>query len=535
MQRRRTEGRGRLGAVLFTDIVDSTRIAAELGNRRWAALLARHHELVRREIRRFDGREIDTAGDGFFVTFDRPVDAIRCAAEVATSVRTLGIEIRAGVAFGGLEPAGAKVGGLIVNTAARVMSVAASGEILVPASVREIVSGSGISFDDHGVHRLKGLDDELRLFRVASIDGAPLAEPLAAPDAAERRRDVPEPDRRPAWLLMGVIVAAAVAAAAIAWAIVSGEEPPVREAALPDQFVVELDPESGRALQRIETTLPRRPGEATPTGRTMAAGQGAVWILAPTNPDPTLVHVDPVHGDVRQPIRVRFSFSLSVVSAFEAVWVATGERLIRVNPGTDEPTVVLDIPAAVGGLARTSLASDRHHLWIGRTDGVLMRVDPSGSVTGEEEVADSIDRIAVGEGSVWVVDQVAGDVSPVDPVTLEVGDPIGASGNVDRMLDSDGSLWLLDRATGVVTRISSPGSDPVRAQATVGEGATDMVAGFGSIWVSHEDGRVSRVNVTTLAVDEAFARVDGAATAIAVDPARGSVWVDIGRPLDEAA
>ena len=179
-----------MGAVLFTDIVGSTAIAAEMGNTRWVELVARHHRIVRRQLGRFGGREIDTAGDGFFVTFERPADAIRCAVAATEAVRELGIEIRAGVSFGELESAGGKPGGLVVNTAARVMSVGGPGEVLVPASVREIVSGAGITFAEHGVHRLKGLDGEFHLSSVTGVDGAELAPPLEEEQAAERRRDI---------------------------------------------------------------------------------------------------------------------------------------------------------------------------------------------------------------------------------------------------------------------------------------------------------------------------------------------------------
>src|ERR687892_2479467 len=186
---RRTVGRS-LGAVLFTDIVGSTAIAAEMGNTRWAELVSRHHRLVRREVRRFGGREEDTAGDGFFLTFERPVDAIRCAVAATEAVRALGIEIRAGVSFGHLELVEGKAGGLIVNTAARVMSVAGAGEVLVPTAVRDLVPGTGISFDDHGAHHLKGIEGELRLCRVTGVDGRTAAEPLDAKDAAERREAI---------------------------------------------------------------------------------------------------------------------------------------------------------------------------------------------------------------------------------------------------------------------------------------------------------------------------------------------------------
>lgn len=193
---RRTGSRG-LGAALFTDIVGSTQIAADMGNSRWAELLTRHHQLIRRELRRFGGRENDTAGDGFFATFERPVDGIRCAVAATEAVRALGIELRAGVSFGELEQVDRKAGGLIVNTAARVMSVAGPGEVLVPASVRDIVSGAGISFAEHGTHRLKGLDEEVRLYLVTAIDGNVVPSPLEAEEAAERRREIsPGPSRR---------------------------------------------------------------------------------------------------------------------------------------------------------------------------------------------------------------------------------------------------------------------------------------------------------------------------------------------------
>ena len=183
---RRTTGRG-MAAVLFTDIVGSTSIAAEMGNTRWVELVARHHRIVRHQVGRFGGREIDDAGDGFFVTFERPADAIRCAVAAAEAVRELGIEIRAGVTFGELETVGRKPGGLVVNTASRVMSVGGPGEVLVPPSVREIVSGSGITFAEHGVHRLKGLEGEFRLSSVTGVDGAEVAPPLDAEHAAARR------------------------------------------------------------------------------------------------------------------------------------------------------------------------------------------------------------------------------------------------------------------------------------------------------------------------------------------------------------
>jgi pimeloyl-ACP methyl ester carboxylesterase len=146
-----------LSTVLFTDLVDSTARAAELGDRRWRELIGEHHARVRRQLERFQGREIDTAGDGFFVTFDGPARGVRAAWTIRETVRELGIEIRAGLHTGECELMADKVGGIAVHTGARVASAAGAGEVLVSSTVRDLVAGSGIEFEDRGEHELKGV------------------------------------------------------------------------------------------------------------------------------------------------------------------------------------------------------------------------------------------------------------------------------------------------------------------------------------------------------------------------------------------
>jgi class 3 adenylate cyclase len=294
---RRTVGRG-LGAVLFTDIVGSTAIAAEIGNSRWSELVSRHHRLIRQALRRFGGREQDTAGDGFFATFERPVDAIRCAFAAAEAVRALGIEIRAGVSFGQLELVEGKAGGLIVNTAARVMSVAGAGEVLVPAAVKDLVPGTGISFDDHGTHQLKGIEGDLHLFRVTGVDGRAPAEPLGPEEAAERREAIVPAASRRAGLIAGGLAAAAVAVVLGVWALAGDEPTAPHEGATPLHFAVEFEAETGEEVQRIPYPDPGRP-EVSHFGTQMVAGQGAVWVEDSTARVPTVLRVDPVHGVTR--------------------------------------------------------------------------------------------------------------------------------------------------------------------------------------------------------------------------------------------
>ena len=155
-----------LATVLFTDIVESTQRAAKLGDRGWRELLEQHHAIVRRELARFRGQEVDTAGDGFLATFDGPARAIRCAASIHRGVRSLGIEIRAGLHSGECEVVGDKVSGIAVHIGSRVVGMAKPGEVLVSSTVKDLVVGSGILFEDRGVHALKGVPGEWYLFAV---------------------------------------------------------------------------------------------------------------------------------------------------------------------------------------------------------------------------------------------------------------------------------------------------------------------------------------------------------------------------------
>ena len=157
-----------LATVMFTDIVGSTERAAAMGDQRWRDLLESHNALIRRALERFRGREIDTAGDGFLATFDGPARAIRCAQAITEGVRRLGIEVRAGLHTGEVEPREDGIGGLAVHIGARVAALAGPGEVLVSRTVRDLVAGSGLSFVDRGVHVLKGVPDEWQVFEAES-------------------------------------------------------------------------------------------------------------------------------------------------------------------------------------------------------------------------------------------------------------------------------------------------------------------------------------------------------------------------------
>jgi class 3 adenylate cyclase len=157
-----------LATVLFTDIVDSTRAASELGDRRWRDLMERHDRIVRGRFENFRGNEIKALGDGFLATFDGPGRAIRCAASIRDDVRELGIDVRAGLHTGECELVGSDIGGLAVNIGARVGAAAQAGEVLVSQTVKDLVAGSGFAFHDRGEHELKGVPGAWRLYAVGS-------------------------------------------------------------------------------------------------------------------------------------------------------------------------------------------------------------------------------------------------------------------------------------------------------------------------------------------------------------------------------
>ncbi len=525
MQRRT----GGLGAVLFTDIVGSTAIAAEMGNTRWGELVARHHRLLRRLISRFGGREIDTAGDGFFVAFERPADAIRCAVEATEAVRGLGIEIRAGVSFGELETVGRKPGGLVVNTAARVMSVAGAGEVLVPASVREIVPGAGITFAEHGVHQLKGLDGEFRLFGVTGVDGREVAPPLEEEVAAERRREIfPAGGRR--WALLVGIAAGVLALIVGAWVVWGGgaEQPAVGSDVLRNT-VASIDPETGRVGKTvfIGGDQSRFSDDLRFIDHPLAVGEGGVWLMRP----PKLLHIDPIDGDLRSDrIEVGVGTSQSVEAGLDAVWVLTDRTLYRVHPGTDEPRPFLVLPSAAG-IATYSLAVDRL-LWVGDSDGTLVRMDPATGARDQTETNLSIGPMVGTKNGLWVADILEGVVNRVDRETLQpTGERIEIAGSIDQMVGRGDELWILDAQVGIVTQVDTV-SGSVRGSARVGNDATDIAAGRDAIWIGDRDGSIYRVDASSRDVQEF--PVGAEVLAVGVDADTDAVWVYLGRPIRPA-
>jgi class 3 adenylate cyclase len=525
---RRSGGRG-LGAVLFTDIVGSTAIAAEMGNTRWSELVARHHRVLRRLIGRFGGHEVDTAGDGFFATFERPADAIRCAVAATAAVRELGIEVRAGVAFGELETTGRKPSGLVVNTAARVMAVAGPGEVLVPGSVKEIVPGTGITFAEHGVHRLKGLEEEFRLHLVTGVDGHEVEPPLEETQAAERRREIfPSGTRRRALLVgTGVGALALVAAALLIPGLLADDEEGGRIAGPVTHSVARIDASTGA----IESSIPLGHGGPPDRGwdfveHPLAAGEGGVWLMRP----PHLLRIDPLHEEVRSDIiTVGIGESISVETGADAVWALRARTVYRVHPGTGEVRAALVLPFP-GAITTWSLALG-HDLWVGVSDGTLVRLDPFTGARDQVDTGLSIDAVAVTKDAVWVADILAGALFRFDAESMRREERVQIRGNLDELEAGDGGVWVLDRGVGVVSLIDET-SNSVRGSARVGDDATDLAFDESGLWVSDSDGSLYHVDPSTMQARRFSmgAEVIG----VAVDDADGAVWVYLGEAVAES-
>ena len=515
-----------LATVLFTDIVDSTSLAGGLGDARWKALLARHHAIVRRELRRFRGSEIDTAGDGFFATFDGQADAIACACAIEDAVRELGIEVRAGVHVGEAELTGHLVRGIVVNTGARIMAAAGPGEVLVSSMLKDLVPGGGFGFVDHGIHHLKGVDGDWRLWSVTSIDGQPRPPVLAAEEALSRLdavRPLPLVRRRRGVLALAAGVGLVLAVAAIFFASKddAASRPVPSEAPGPALgSAVQVDPVTGRILREVPDVL-QETGGGNPR---IAAGEGSIWVR--TN---TIAVIDPASGEVRDFVSVgglQPGNSPSLAVGFRTVWIPGGDfarpQLDRVNPATLEQLRTIELgPPAIP----TDVAVGAGAVWVSFTNGVLERIDPAtGRATDDLDVGGTLDAVAADENGVWVLDTVRSTLTRIDPDDGSLT-TVTVSSNTRLLAAGEGGVWVVDpfASTAMLIDLANDPHPPVG----IGTEPTDVAVGLGAVWISGEDGALYRVDPLTLVVTS-FPVAEGPLTSITVDEGSGTLWLTVG-------
>jgi YVTN family beta-propeller protein len=471
-----------LTTVLFTDIVDSTRHATELGDRQWRDLLEQHNELIRRELRRFGGREIDTAGDGFFAAFDAPARAVACALTIADLMPGLGIEVRAGVHTGEVEEAGGKLRGIGVHIGSRVGASAGAGEVLASSTVRDLVAGSGIDFEDRGIHPLKGVPGEFHLY--AAHEGArfreefPAAGQAAGRDVAAIRRTLQERARRRRLALIGAGVALVAVAGAVAFLIL---RPPPSLAGVDPNSAGLIDPTSGRIL--AEVAIGTRPDA-------IAVGEGAIWVA--NTADDTISRIDPRTRAVVQTIDVG-SGPTGVATGFGSVWVANSDdrTISRINAAANKVVQTITV-----GNGPTAIAAGAGAVWVTNAiDGALSRIDPAkGSVTGQYTVGASPGGIATSNAAVWIADFAAGTVNRVDPASGRTVASIGVGNGPRAITIAASAVWVVNELDGTVSRID-PAANRVIASIEVGEGPNGIAGSSDAVWVASAlDGAIYRID-----------------------------------------
>jgi len=508
-----------LATVLFTDIVGSTEHAAQIGDRRWQDLVRRHHAVVRAELKRFRGREIDTAGDGFFATFERPAQAIACALAIVDRVRPLGINIRAGLHAGELELSGGKLGGIAVHTAARVVAAAAPAEILVTATVRDLVAGSEIEFADRGTAMLKGVPGEWHLFSVVAPE--PVAEAalepatgaVGHPAATSRGRD----RLSRAWAFTGLVAVVAlliVAAAAVVPRLLPATIVPAVNS------VARIDA-AGNRFDLVVSVGER------PIG--LASGDGAVWAINFTAG--TLTRIDAASGEALSSTAVGGS-PTGIAYGTNAVWMTTafglrsGEigSVVRFSPSLGRGEA--DVPVGSGVEA---IAFGQEGLWAAnQLRNAVVKIDPStNTVEREIPVGEAPNAIAVGAGSIWVGSALDDLVHRLDAVSYESQARIPIEGPTAITIGPD-FAWVTSESADLLTRIDLRSNTSATFD-QIGNEPGGVAVAQGGVWVAlGQPGLVVRVDPATGVVGTKLA-VDGHADALVVD-GNGHVWVSVRDP-----
>jgi class 3 adenylate cyclase len=504
-------GERRLTTVLFLDIVGSTRIAAEIGDRRWRDLLGRFRGIVRAQLKRHGGHEEDTAGDGFLATFTRPIDGVEAAGDIAAAVQEIGLEVRSGVHTGEVEELDGKLAGIGVHLAARVRALAGPAQTLVTGTVRDLVIGSAVDFAPFGTHELKGVPGSWPLHELLARDGSPSAAPLEEAEAT-RRIQVVEPvraRRRRHGLLVGValVVVLAVVGAVLVRATVA-------ESTI---TLIRLDPQTGAIVQTLRD---RFYSHHLPDS--LWAGNGSLWQYVPFR----VVRRD---GETGAP-RLSFAVPKTIESGapgFNSVWIATTaagrhSTLLRYDEASGTVQARIDIPIQVVSISASPTA-----VWVLGPHGTLVEIDPLGNRVShvDRTAATAPGRVVAVGDSVWICDCENGRVYQVDTSTgrqlAKLSFPEHAYLlNVDE--PTDHTVWLVDPNGNTLTPVESGGT--VGQPIGFGGHVASAAIGFGAVWVAASNS-VYRVDLVTHRQQRIEIPADMTAGSVAVDERDGSVWI----------
>jgi class 3 adenylate cyclase/streptogramin lyase len=524
-----TAMRRRLATVLFVDIVGSTALASELGDARWHMLLNQFRRVVRSELKRYGGREQDTAGDGFFATFGEPAQALHAAAAIVATVQQLGVDVRGGVHTGECEQIDGKLGGIAVHIASRIMALAGPAEVLATGTVRDLVSGSGAGFEDRGLHELKGVDGSRQVVSLRSVETS-LPAPLTPEEAASRLALLaPQENRRRIRLALAAagiaIVAAGVAVPLLAFG--GGTS----KAAAPISLV-RLDGHTGRIA-----AVSRDADVSRGHWANLWSVDGTLWQLVGRQNQRLVERNIRTGRAVRTLPLGQDACSCRVAFGFGSVWLLrssviesgrfAGEFRASVSridelSGRRLKTIVLS-----GNVDPGTIATGNGAVWVLESGGTLLRINPvSNRVTGAYETgAVETTTLVPLAGYEWICECIVNSVRRFDPRTRSARRfPIPAQAYLIGVDASRGrTLWLLDPQHATLTSMD-PSTGKTESPLGLSGDPQQAVIAFGAVWAAA--GRVvDRLDLRTRERRTITMPAGVWAGSIAADAATGSIWI----------
>jgi len=518
----------RLATVFFIDIVGSTALATRLGDARWRELLTRFRRIVRAELKRYGGREQDTTGDGFFATFPQPAQALRAAAAIAVAVQELGVDVRSGVHTGECEEIDGRLGGIAVHVGARVMALAGPAQVFVTSTVADLVAGAGASFEDRGLHELKGVEGARHVLSLTAVE-TPLPQPLSADEAAERLALV-VPAGRSQRRRLALAGAAVLVAAAVAVPLLAFRGGSARAA----------EPVS---LVRLDART--REVGAIVRGRPLGIRHwGALWSVDGTlwqyvgDRNQRLVARDIKTGAVRHSISLPPNFCpCRVAFGFGSVWVLESQYPLSGRYNGTIRGVVRRLDELSGRRLGTidfggdvesgTIATGNGAVWVLESDGTLVRINPLTNRVTRRYATHAIETTTLIPlaGYEWICECIQNDVRRFDgrtgrSRTFKIPEQAYLVGVESTQGDT---TWLLDPQGATLTAMN-PSTGKTEPPLGLSGQPQQAVVGFGAVWAAAGH-VVDRLDLGTHARTQIQMPAGVWAGSIAADPQSHSLWV----------
>ena len=524
----------RLATILFLDIVGSTQIAVELGDRRWRELLGRFREVVRGELKRHHGHEEDTAGDGFFATFAQPAQALRAAVAIVRGVQEIGLDVRCGLHFGECETIDGRLGGIAVHIGARIMALGGAADVFVTSTVRDLVAGGDTQWEDRGSHELKGVPGSWQVWRLEKLDVSALPTPLD-PARASSVRESQRPAAARKRRRLRVVIAAVAGLAAVLGLVVAvvafATGHLFAAPAAPPVNLLKIDPNTNSITLRQSDSYT---DEHLPDALWIV--NGALWqgVNKGTDGFEGFVRRDIQTGVVQQKFALHTEPS-AVAIGFGSIWLSGLQGPDSIQQWDPVSGRVLKTFTVKGDIVSMDPGTDA--LWVLGADGTLFKVDPV-TRTVIKTYDSKTDKpgvvVALGD-KIWVCDCEEHHLVEFDPAADRVARTLSfaQSGFLVGLTDTSGvtTLWLLDPQGATLTPIDA-NAGTAGQPIGIGTNLHGATVAFGAVWVVAGD-KVLRVDGSGPTVTKTITMPAGfSAGSIAADPETHFLWVaDCGCPI----